>query len=326
MTNAAAVLGGAARHHVECADALAFLRSLPTASVSLVLFSPPYEAARQYNVAFKLRGQEWVDWMRPIVVESARVSSGLVAVNASGQVRGQRYSPVVEWLVADLTRHDGLVCGPMPYAWVRPGIPGSGNKQYHRRNWEPVYCFARPENIPLKWSDNRAFGKAPKYAPGGEMSHRMSDGRRVNQWGPVGSAKGMGARKANGTIQKRDRPSHKLTQNRRRQGGDHREEMDYTPPAVANPGNVIRTANGGNSTGHPLAHENEAPMNLAVAERFVCWYAAPDTAVCDPFSGSGTTAHAAILHGRRFVGADIRESQVALTLRRLATVTPSMFA
>lgn len=47
---------------------------------------------------------------------------------------------------------------------------------------------------------------------------------------------------------------------------------------------------------------------------------------CDPFSGSGTTAHAARNHGRRFIGCDIRESQVELARRRLRNVTPPLFA
>lgn len=61
-------------------------------------------------------------------------------------------------------------------------------------------------------------------------------------------------------------------------------------------------------------------MPLAVAERFVRWYCPPDGVVLDPFAGSGTTCHAAFIHGRRFVGCDLRESQVELLGRRMASV------
>ena len=67
-------------------------------------------------------------------------------------------------------------------------------------------------------------------------------------------------------------------------------------------------------------------MSLAVAERFVCWFCPPSGVVLDCFSGSGTTCHAAVMHGRRFVGADVRESQVELCRRRMAGVTPTLFA
>lgn len=326
MTTWRDVIDGPARWSCEAADARGWLRGLPDRSVSLVKFSPPYERARTYaEVKFSLKGQAWVDWLRPIVVEAARVSAGLVLVNAAGTVRDHKYSPVVEWLVADLTRLDGLVCGPSPYAWVRNGVPGSGSKHsgYHRRCWEPVYAFALPDRLPLKWHDQLAFGQPPRFAIGGDMSNRHADGRRVNQW------QGRGARNAFGVSS---------TSTRRRQGQDGREPVkwtaptsgasgvishrDTTPVAIACPPNVIRTGNGGNQLGHRLAHENEAPMNLALAERFVLWFAAPDSIVCDPFCGSGTLAHAAKLHGRRFVGCDLRPSQVELTGRRLATVQP----
>lgn len=103
------VLDGQAQWSCECTDCLPWLTSLPARSVSLVLFSPPYSDARTYGIGFKLRGQAWVDWMRPIIAESCRVSSGLVIVNASAPVKKHKYTPAVEWLVADLTRLDGLV-------------------------------------------------------------------------------------------------------------------------------------------------------------------------------------------------------------------------
>ncbi len=103
-------------------------------------------------------------------------------------------------------------------------------------------------------------------------------------------------------------------------------DANHAPPKISNPGNVIRAMVGGSQLGHPLAHAGEAPMPLALAERFVCWFCPPDGTVLDCFAGSGTTAHAAILHGRRFLGCDLRESQVRLCERRLASVTPSMFS
>jgi hypothetical protein len=316
IANTFDVLSGRARWSCEAADALSWLERLPTASASLVIFSPPYESARTYGIGVKLRGQAWVDWLRPIVVEAARVSEGLVVVNAAGQVRDGSYSPVVELLTADLVRLDGLVVGPSPYAWVRNGIPGSGNKRYQRRNWEPVYCYCLPDRLPLTWTDNTAFGHAPKFGPGGEMSNRTSEGGRVNQWG--GRVTEGGTRQATGRRQPKARPSHWIAPTGIA-GGDMATRKT-TPPAIANPGNVIRTGNGGNQLGHVLAHENEAPMNLALAERFVRWFAPPDSVVCDPFAGSGTSAHAAIRHGRRFVGCDIRDSQVELLGRRMADV------
>jgi hypothetical protein len=338
MTTAADVLAGKAAWGVDCSDALAWLRTLPDRCVSLVLFSPPYEDARTYAVDFDLRGQAWVDWLRPIVAEAARVSDGLVCLNAAGERENWSYSPVVEWLVSDLTRFDGVVCGPAPWCWWKVcGIPGSGSTRYQRRDWEPVYGFCRRDRLPLKWTDNTAFGTPPVCGPGGEMSNRTKDGDRVNDPWKTASrgGSGCGGRRKDG--EKQVGPKGRRHTKRVPAGeADVMREQNYNPPAVANPGNVIRDEElpdssviearvGGGHLGHPLAHKSEAPMSLTVAERFVLWYCPPDGVVCDPFVGSGTTCHAAVVHGRRFVGCDIRESQAELTARRMSTVTPSLF-
>jgi hypothetical protein len=95
----------------------------------------------------------------------------------------------------------------------------------------------------------------------------------------------------------------------------------YTPPALANPGNLIQGITvGGGHLGHPLAHENEAPFPLKLAEWFIRGWCPPGGTVCDPFSGSGTTAHAAFNLGRNAHCFDIRLSQVFLGRKRLREV------
>lgn len=349
---------------VATGDSLEWLKSLETRSAGLVFFSPPYEAARTYGIGFKLTGQKWVDWMRPIIVEAARVSNGLVLVNAAGQVRKHRYSPIMEFLTADLVRLDGLVMGPSPYAWTKAsGIPGSGNKVsgYHRRNWEPVYGYCLPDRLPLVWNDQLAFGHKPKWGPGGEMSNRIRTGTRVNQWGQASGIKSGGHTGKNGKRNKKPRPSHIFVDAEEARnewgmaGGTGMKRANGTPrvhgkkkttycgrgmtngllgtpkggclsqPAIANPGNVIHTNVGGGHQGHKAAHKSVAPMPVALAERFVCWFCDPMLPLIDPFCGSGTSGHAALKHGRMFLGCDIDPEQVKVTRKRLESITPSAF-
>lgn len=108
------------------------------------------------------------------------------------------------------------------------------------------------------------------------------------------------------------RPSHRTKTGK--------ADSEYKPPSLANPGNVIECHGGGGHLGHPLAHENEAPYPLKLAEFFIKSLCPPGGMVLDPFGGSGTTAHAAFLHGRRCTLMDIRESQIELAKRRLADV------
>jgi DNA modification methylase len=60
-------------------------------------------------------------------------------------------------------------------------------------------------------------------------------------------------------------------------------------------------------------------MPLALAERCIQAGCKPGGTVLDPFSGSGTTGHAATRHGRRYVGIDLSAEYLDLSLRtRLA--------
>ena len=170
------------------------------------------------------------------------------------------------------------------------------------------------------------------------MSNRLSDGARVNQWAhPIES--GATVTEEGGVVRsKGKRPSHRQVNGKphtkAKVNGD--ENQSYLPPAIANPGNAAEhtyTASevaklleehgdwsshkvGGGLMGHPLAHENEAPYPLDLASFFVRSFCPPNGIVADCFSGSGTTLHAALLHGRRFIGCDVRQSQVDLSIRR----------
>jgi hypothetical protein len=330
-------------HHGNCLD---ILKSMPDKKVSLTLTSPPYEDCRTYGIDFSVKGQDWVDWFIPIVIECCRITDGLVLVNAAGKVRDFKYSPVMEWLVADLTRKHGIVCGPSPYVYYRVGIPGSGGHHYHRRDWEPVYAFALPDRLPLNWSDNKATGHKPKWVPGGEMSYRLGDGKRANhksqgrdKWGNAGESSGEG-RNADGSRKKRKRfganPEGDVKVSHDRDivdianAGNRISEM-YDADMVkkllddGDAGDIVHCKVGGGLMGHPLASQNEAPMSLTLASWFVRSYAPPGSYVLDPFMGSGTSLHACLETGRIGIGIDIRESQVELTKSRLESVTPSMF-
>jgi len=267
-------------------DCIEFLDGLPADSVDLCLFSPPYEAARTYGIAFKLRGQAWVDWMVRVFAAAARACRGLVACVCEGQTRKYRWSAAPVLLMADLHRAGFHLRRPAIYH--RVGIPGSGGPDWLRADTEYVVCTARPGRLP--WSDNTACGHPPKWAAGGAMSNRHADGRRINAQ-RAGRATGRG-----GT------------------------------PDIANPGNLIKCTVGGNNIGSTIAHENEAPFPEKLAEFFVRSFCQPGGTVADPFSGSGTTAAVAKRHGRNFTGCDVRASEVARGLRRLAAEQQLLFA
>lgn len=74
--------------------------------------------------------------------------------------------------------------------------------------------------------------------------------------------------------------------------------------------------------GHP------APFPVALPQRFIQLYTFPNELVLDPFMGSGSTAVAAVLAGRRWIGYDINPEYCELTRKRVAEATaqPSLDA
>ena len=262
---------------IICGDCLDVMTGFPERHFDLVLGSPPYEDARTYGIDFNLRGQDWVDWMFPRVIASLRVCKGLVAFVVEGQTRGFRYSATPALLMADL--HRAGVHLRKPPAFHRVGIAGSGGPDWLRNDYEFIVCCTNGGRLP--WSDNTAMGRPCKYGPGGA-------------------------------------PSHRTTATRGSTGGDTRvKRRAYKPPKLANPGNVIHCVVGGGQMGHKLAHENEAPFPESLAELFVKSFCPPDGWVLDPFCGSGTTCAVANGTGRKWVGIDVRQSQVDLSRRRI---------
>jgi len=305
-----AVIEGDAEGAIVCGDALTVMQQMPPDCVHLVFGSPPYEDARTYGMDFKLKGQEWVDWMVAVVEASLGVCSGLVAFVVNGRTRKFNYSSTPELLIADLKRKG--ICVRKPPKFHRVGIPGSGGPDWLRDDYETIVCATNGGKLP--WSDNTAMGHPVKWAPGGEMSHRLSNGTRRNQWGASAGRK-LGERRQDGSRQSAKRPSHRF-HTKRMASGDMATQ-GYVAPAIANPGNIIHCNVGGGQMGHPLAHENEAPFPEPLAEFFIRSFCPPEAIVLDPFGGSGTTAAVAKNFGRRWINIDIRESQCKLAGERI---------
>jgi hypothetical protein len=288
---------------IDRADCLEWFAGLPADSLNLVFGSPPYEDARLYLEGGEdsgiARGTDaWVAWMVDVYQAALRCCTGLVAFVVEGRTENYRWSASPALLMAALVQAG--VCLRKPPLYRRVGITGSGGPDWLRNDYEFIVCATRGGILP--WSDNTAMGQPPKYAPGGEPSHRRQDGSRVNHddgYATMADRNNVGAHRA-----------------RSRAG------RAYAPPEVANPGNVIDCRVGGGNMGDELCHENEAPFPEHLAEFFVRSFCPPGGVVADPFCGSGTTGKMAVRHNRKFIGCDIRESQVRLARRRISRVQP----
>jgi 16S rRNA G966 N2-methylase RsmD len=276
-------------------DCVELMRKLPAKSVDLVFGSPPYEDARTYGIDFKLKGQAWVDWMLEVVKASLHVSKGLVAFVVEGRTRNYQWTATPALLMADLHRAGITIRKPPLY--VRHGIPGSGGPDWLKNRYEFIVCATNGGKLP--WSDNTACGHDPLFPPGGAPSHRGKNGNRKTFAVQTRRASDGSCQIANDADKQRPLPEK------------------------ANPGNLIDC---GANTHFGLGNENEAPFPEKLAEFFVKSFCPPGGIVLDPFSGSGTTAKAAAANGRRAIAIDLRESQIELTTRRVATYLDPIFS
>lgn len=318
-----------------CGDCLSIMRTWRNNSVDLVFGSPPYQDARDVKSdpfpVFK-HPEDWTRWMVQVVRESLRVCRGLVAFVVQGRTRNYSWSGTPALLMADLIRGGITLRDPLIYH--RVGIAGSGGPDWLRHDCEFIICATSGGKLP--WSDNTAMGHPPKWGPGGEMSHRLSDGARVNQWGGSEGKKIYG-RNHDGSIDTRKRPSHKYSSKNQwghsiNSGATYKDERGrvrskgkrpshkYDAPVKANPGNLVSLKVGGGLMGSKHAHENEAPFPESLASFIIRSFCKPRGIVCDPFGGSFTTCAAAEKLGRSWIGIDIRESQVAIGRKRLEEI------
>ena len=309
-------------------DCLKVMADMESDSVDLIFGSPPYEDARTYGINFKIKGQDWVDWMVRVYEEASRVSKGLVAFVVQGRTRKFKWSCTPALLIADLHRAGFNVRRPVIFQ--RYGVPGSGGKEWLKCNHEYVVCVTPPGK--LLWADNTACGHIPKYGPGGPCSNRKKNGSRVNQWGGTGK---QTDRQKNGRTVNRKRPSHVFTESIPQSKTGHGRNTNgllqtgkpYSPPTLCNPGDCLDFidcgvvvdcgAVGAGHMGSALAHENEAPFPEKLAEFFIKSFCPPGGTVLDPFSGSGTTIAVTKKNYRNGIGIDVRESQIELGRKRL---------
>lgn len=295
---------------LHCGDCLEIMRAMPDKSVDLVFTSPPYEAARTYGIGFKLTGQEWVDWCVERFCECLRITRGLVAWVVEGQTRKFAWSATPSLLMADL--HRAGVKLRKPPIFQRVGIPGSGGPDWLRNDYEFIVCATHGK---LPWSNNTAAGHPPKFPPGGNPSNRKKNGERIGKMqAKATEPKAIAFLNGNMPI-----GSKLHTKN----NGNEMRVQCYTPPSMANPGNIVHCSVGGGRMGSKLVHENEAPFPESLAEVFIKSFCPPNGIVLDPFCGSGTTLAVAKKLGRKSIGIDVRDSQIELSSRRLAEVVIS---
>lgn len=255
-------------YHADYRDTLGAVAA--SGGADLIAFSPPYCDARSYGMD--------VSWGMADYAALGDAVWG--ALRAGGHAIVNVDAPVREWrpgfgsergfhpwrLMLDWAERVGFRV-PDRLAFGRMGSPGAYGGRF-RNDWEPLLWFIRPGGEP--WMDRWALAEASKtgsYDGKGAASRKIDGGQYERQASGRAAEEGMTHR---GTLW-----------------------------------NYGHTGNGSSGAPDIEATDHPARWPYRLASDIVRCFAAPGALVCDPFVGGGTTAAAALAHGRRFVGGDL---------------------
>lgn len=239
-------------------------------SADLITFSPPYCDARTYGMAVSWGDADYA--ALGDAVWSALKPGGHALVNVDAPVRDWTKDGrgtergMHPWRML-LDWHDRIGFRvPDRLAFGRFGAPGAYHGRF-RNDWEPLLWFQKPG----------------------------ADGF-FDRWPLVEDAKSGAYVGHIARLTAQDGKAERLTSGRAAEEGlKHRGTLwDYGNMGCGNTGAFDIEA-----------QDHPARWPYKLARDLVLCFSAPGALVVDPFVGAGTTAAAAVDHGRRFVGGDL---------------------
>jgi DNA modification methylase len=272
-------------------DALDVLRAIPTASLNLVITSPPYALhfKKEYGNVDK---QGYVEWMLPFAVEIKRIlkKDGSFVLNIGGSynpghpTRSLYHFKLLIALCDDLGFHLAQEC-----FWYNPAkLPAPAE-------WVNVRRARVKDSVEYVW------WLAPSPWP-------SADNRRVL----VPYSSDMIRLIARGFKSKKRPSGHNITPKfRKNQGG-------------AIPANLVIRGNNESNSDYIKAcadlgvKVHPARFPSALPEFFLNLLTSPGDVVLDPFAGSNTTGRVAESLDRRWIAVDLEDAYVRASAIRFA--------
>ena len=254
-------------YHADYRDTLGAVAA--SGGADLIAFSPPYCDARSYGMDASWGMADYA--ALGDAVWGALKPGGHAIVNVSAPVRdwagdGRGNGRGLHAFRLVIYWHDRIgFRTPDHLAFGRLGQPGKWPMGF-RSGWEPLWWFQRP-------------GPDGYFAPGSIKTQATKPGQVERKFSGKGGS------------------------------GPNRDDRSTRSETWANDIDRLPSSLWSTSTFNPQAEPTDAahparwPYRLA--SDIVRCFAAPGALVCDPFVGSGTTAAAALAHGRRFVGGDL---------------------
>lgn len=267
-------------HH---GDALEVAKQLPPASVDCIVTSPPYFGLRDYEVhgqyGLESSPAEYVEALRSLFDELKRALSdvGTLWLNIGDTYRKKQLQGI-PWRVALALQDDGWILRNA-IVWDKPNALPESVRDRLANRYEQVFMFSKSPKYGFNLDSIRVplltdDPTNPSYRANGKSTKRRKKLDVPPGQGGQGIASGWARRVVTGK----------------------------------NPGDVWRISTRAFSGAHfaVMPHELARRAILAGCKR--------GGIVLDPFSGSGTTGMVAKELGRKYVGVDISEDYLKLSL------------
>jgi modification methylase len=291
---------GAWLNRIICGDARA-MNAVPDASVQLVITSPPYNVAKDYSDHDdNLTLDQYVSLLNSVWRECYRVlvPGGRLCVNVANTDR-KPYLSLVSLIDEELRTSD--------QSWFHRGhiIWDKGASAGISTAWG---SFGRASNPTLRdvheyitiWSKDQF-----KLEGGGETG---VTGNQFVAW----TRSIWRSEELLPELEKKI--ADKLTDARKRDKDDAwiTESIARAVWGQATvPGETVWEMNTESAVDHP------APFPVELPKRVIALYTQPGDVVLDPFMGSGSTAIAAVLTGRHYIGYELSAEYCALAEKRV---------
>ena len=272
------------------------LQQIADDSIDLIITSPPY-ADKRKNSYGGIHSDKYVEWFMPIASQLYRKlkNNGSFILNIKEHPKnGERETYVLE-LILEMKKHD----------W----------------RWVEEYCWYKKNSFPGKWSNRFRdswerclhFTKSPDFnmyqdevkVPIGDWAQKRFKSMTENDFVRYISKNNthLGRNVSNWLDRKKVYPHNVLVFEE-----EHRLYMS----------NVIENAVDSTSKNHSAIFPVELPS------WFIRVFSKEGDVVLDPFLGSGTTAVAAVLHNRKYVGIEIKNEYFAEAEKNIAEAVELM--